>query len=130
MRTRRPARAQRCGFALLEILIVLLLMVVLVGGYLGLRGRSGGDEAEPRFPGEAQSLPGRAIQSGQSVECMSNLSQLRHAIYMETMERGTYPPALDRNWGVATQCPVSEYAYQYSLATGQVHCRTPGHEQY
>ena len=129
MAARRVVRFDRCGFVLIEILIVIVLIGLLAGGYFAVRGRSG-PEAEPRFAGEAQTLPGRAIQKGESVECTNNLNQLRQAILMEAMDTEVYPQALDPNWGVALQCPVSGYAYVYDPATGVVYCPTPGHEKY
>ena len=129
MTARWKLPGSRCGFVLIEILIVIVLIGLLAGGYFALRGR-GGQEQEPRFPGEAQTLPGKAIQKGHSVACMNNLSQLRQMLQMETMDTGTYPPALDPNWNVSLQCPVSGYAYVYDPATGKVYCPTPGHENY
>jgi len=121
--------SNRCGFVLVEILIVIVLIGLLAGGYFALRPRDG-QEAEPRFPGEAQTLPGKAIQKGQSVECMNNLNQIRQMLQMEQIDTGTYPPALDPNWPVPLRCPVSGYAYVYDPASGQVYCPTPGHEKY
>ncbi len=124
-------RGKHSGFALIEILVVIILIGLLAGGYFALRGRGGPEgESEPRFPGEAQTLPGKAIQKGESVECMNNLSQLRQMIQMETIDTESYPPALDPNWRVALKCPVSGYAYVYDPASGQVYCPTPGHEKY
>ncbi len=117
------------GFALVEIMIVLVLLALLAGGYFALRG-PGESEVEPRFAGEATTLPGRALQKGESVECMNNLSQLRQMLQMATIDTGTYPPALDPNWGVALKCPVSGYGYQYDPRTGRIYCPTPGHEKF
>lgn len=128
-RSQRWPASERRGFALIEILIVIVLIALLAGGYFAFRGRSG-QEPPPRFPGEAQTLPGRAIQKGQSAECMNNLNQLRQMIQMGTIDTGTYPPALDPDWRVALQCPVSGYAYQYDPVSGKVYCPTPGHERY
>ena len=117
---------KRRGFVLVEIIIVVVLLALLAGGYFALRGR-GASKPEPRFPGEATTLPGRAIQKGHSVECMNNLSQLRQMIQMVVIDTGTYPSQLDPSWGVPLQCAVSGYAYQYDPSTGRVHCPTPGH---
>lgn len=129
--SRLPLRGKRRGFVLLEILVVIALIGLLVSGYFVLRGGGGhGAESEPQFPGEAQTLPGKAIQKGKSVECINNLSQLRQMLQMETIDTGIYPLALDPNWGVALKCPVSGYAYGYDPASGQVYCPTPGHQNY
>ena len=131
MKVQTPLLTRRTGFVLIEILIVILLIALLASGYLALRGKSGPQEGtEPRFPGEAQTLPGRAVQKGHGVECMTNLRQLRQMIQVQTIDSGTYPQALDPSWGVVLQCPVSGYAYVYNPATGQVSCPTPGHERY
>ncbi len=121
--------SNRCGFALVEILIVIVLIGLLAGGYFALRARDG-QEAEPQFPGEAQTLPGKAIQKGQSVECMNNLNQIRQMLQIGAIGTGKYPPALDPEWGIPPRCPVSGYAYVYDPATGRVYCPTPGHEKY
>ena len=128
-RTSHVPRSNQWGFVLIGIIIVLVVVAVLASMYLGLRGR-GGQKAEPRFEGDAQTMPGRAIQKAESVECRSNLNQLRLAIQMEEIEAGSFPAALRREWGVSLGCPVSGYDYEYDPSTGKVRCPTPGHEDY
>ncbi len=122
--------SRRRGFALIEILVVVIIIGLLVGAYFGLRGRSSATQPQERFPGEAQTIPGKAIQKGESVECMTNLQQLRSCIEMYRIENDANPPQLDPSWGIALQCPVSGYLYQYDPQTGQVKCTTPGHQKY
>ena len=118
------------GFGMVEILVVMIIIVGLAALYFGLRGKP--EVAEPAFEGEAQTTLGKAIQKGESVECRSNLNQFRQMIQMETMSslEGTYPPALDKRWGLPLKCPVSGYDYKYDPQTGKVWCPTPGHEDY
>ncbi len=115
------------GFALVELLVVMVVLVGLAALYFGMRGK--GEKMEPRFEGEAQTTLGKAVQKGESVECQNNLRQLRLMIQMEAME-GSNPAQLDANWGVSLRCPVSGYEYRYNPETGQVWCPTPGHEGY
>ncbi len=115
------------GFALLELLIVIVVIVGLTALYFGMRGKE--KKPEPRFQGEAQTTLGKALQKGESVECQNNLRQLRLMIQMEAME-GSNPAQLDPKWGIPLRCPVSGYPYKYDPQTGQVWCPTPGHERY
>ncbi len=115
------------GFALVELLVVMVVIVGLTALYFGMRGKE--KKAEPRFEGEAQTTLGKALQKGESVECQNNLSQLRLMIQMQAME-GNNPPQLDPNWGVSLRCPISGYPYGYDPQTGRVWCPTPGHERY
>lgn len=115
------------GFALVEIMVVLVILVVLGAVYFGLRGNS--EKQKPAFKGQAQTTLGKAKQAGESVACRNNLNQLRQMIQMESMGGG--PPAkLSKQWGVPLQCPVSGYDYVYDPNTGQVSCKTPGHQDY
>jgi len=115
------------GFALVELLVVMVVLVGLAALYFGMRGK--GEKAEPKFEGEAQTTLGKAVQKGESVECQSNLRQLRLMIQMEAME-GSNPAQLNASWGVPLRCPVSGYEYRYDPQTGRVWCPTPGHENY
>ena len=115
------------GFALVEIMVVLVILVVLGAVYFGLRGNS--NKQKPAFEGQAQTTLGKAKQAGESVACRNNLNQLRQMIHMESME-GSLPAKLSEKWGVPLQCPVSGYDYVYGPNTGQVSCKTPGHEDY
>ena len=115
------------GFALVELLVVMVVLVGLAALYFGMRGKD--KKAEPQFEGEAQTTLGKAVQKAESVECRTNLSQLRLMIQMGATE-GSNPAQLDANWGVSLRCPVSDYPYGYNPQTGQVWCPTPGHERY
>ncbi len=115
------------GFALVELLVVMVVLVGLAALYFGMRGK--GEKVEPQFEGEAQTTLGKAVQKGESVECQNNLRQLRLMIQMDAME-GSNPAQLDPKWGIPLRCPVSGYLYKYDPQTGRVWCPTPGHEHY
>ncbi len=115
------------GFALVELLMVMVVLVGLAALYFGMRGK--GEEVEPKFEGAAQTTLGKAVQKAESVACQNNLRQLRQMIQMEAME-GSNPARLDPAWGLPLRCPVSGYEYRYDPRTGRVWCPTPGHENY
>lgn len=118
-----PSDCRQRGFVLVEILLVIAIIALLAGAYLGLRG--GQDEGEA---GEKKSTPARAIEKAHSVECMNNLRQLRMLIQMEVVDSGGYPKTLKEN--ALSRCPVSGKPYVYDPNTGQVRCTTPGHERF
>jgi hypothetical protein len=122
--------ARRSGLYL-ALLVIAFVAVALAGG-CGRKAVSSakGAAAPERFQGEAQTIPGKAIQKGDSVDCMNNLHQLRAAIEMAHDDTGAYPPALDVRWGVPLTCTATGYAYRYDPQTGKVRCPTPGHEKY
>jgi len=68
----------RAGLVLVEILLVIVIIGLLVGGYYGLT--RGGDE------GEDKSIPARSIDKAKSVECANNLNQLRQLIQIHVIE--------------------------------------------
>ncbi len=114
-------RRRAGGFALVEILLVLVIIGLLVAGYYGLSG--------PKQEGEAQSVPGRAIDKARSVDCANNLNQLRQLIQIEVIENGEYPRRFNPGeQGSIGRCPVSGQPYVYDPQTGEIHCTTPGHE--
>ncbi len=127
MNSGRRLASVRSGFAMVEIMVVLIIITALAALYFGTRGK--GEKAEPQFEGEAQTTLGKAVQKAESIECRTNLTQLRQMIQMESMEGGN-PGQLDADWGVPLRCPVSGYPYGYNPQTGQVWCPTPGHQDY
>ncbi len=127
MNSGRRLASLHSGFAMVEILVVMIVIMALAALYFGIRGK--GEKAEPKFEGEAQTTLGKAVQKGESVECQSNLRQLRLMIQMKAME-GSNPGQLDPAWGVPLRCPVSGYEYRYDPESGRVWCPTPGHENY
>lgn len=116
---------RRSGFALVEILVVIALLALLAGGYYGFRGKSGGTD-QPE-----QTVIGKAVGKAESVACQSNLNQLRQSIRMD-VDSGEQPPARIDTGAMASvsRCPDSGQPYTYNPQTGQVQCKTPGHERY
>jgi len=112
----------RNGFVLIEILVVVAIILILAGAYLGLHGKGGKNE---------KSLPAKSIEKAESVECMSNLNQIRQSIQMDTAT-GEGPPARIDTGVTASisKCPVSGKPYSYDARTGKVWCTTAGHERY
>ena len=121
---KRGNGVQARGFALVGLLLVLVIIGLALGAYLGL-GRKQADVED----GRATTTPGRAIEKAKSVECASNLRQLRMLVQTEMTVEGEYPRKLNADSGGAlTHCPVSGKPYSYDPRTGRVWCTTPGHE--
>ena len=113
------------GFALVELLLVVVIIMLVAGAYYGLgRKQPAGED------GQAATTPGRAIDKAKLVECANNLRQLRMLIQTEMTVDSDYPKKLNaENGGALTHCPVSGKPYSYDPRTGRVWCTTPGHEK-
>ena len=114
--------ARHRGFALIELLVVVVIVAVLAGLYFGVWGKRGG-------MGTTNSTPGEALEKAHGVECASLLNQQRQLIQMKVAEDSQYPAALDSST-VPSTCPVSGQPYNYDPQTGTVSCSTPGHEKF
>ncbi|MEA3403322.1 MAG: prepilin-type N-terminal cleavage/methylation domain-containing protein [Armatimonadota bacterium] len=113
----------QAGFALVEILLVIVIIGLLAVGYYGLSG--------PGEKGQEQekSIPARSIDKAKSAQCASNLNQCRQLIEMYVIEHGEYPKKFNPGQqGSIGTCPVSGKPYVYNPQTGEIHCTTPGHE--
>lgn len=117
----------RRAFSLVEILVVLVILLILFALFA------------PRLLGGSKGKNGKPIESpmqrGRSVECINNLSQLRQAYKIATMEDDAPRPQTLKEVGRSFpdsmfRCPVGHQPYQYDPATGRIWCVQPGHETY
>jgi hypothetical protein len=106
---------------MVELLVVMVIIVLLAGAYLGISKKSGGGKQAP--------TPKAATDKARGVECANNLQQLRALLEMENADKGAYPAALNPNNGMS-RCPVSGRPYTYDPQTGRAKCVTPGHETF
>jgi prepilin-type N-terminal cleavage/methylation domain-containing protein len=114
---------RRGGFALIELLVVVAIIAILAVGYVGFRGKG--------KRGGLETIPGKAIQQAESVECKSNLNQIRQMIQMDAADAEQYPARIDQGVTASiSKCPVSGQPYPYDPKTGRVWCTTQGHEKY
>jgi len=112
----------RNGFVLVELLVVVAIILILAGAYLGLSRKGGKNE---------KSIPAKSIEKAESVECMSNLNQIRQSVQMDTATGEAPPARIDAGVTASiSKCPVSGQPYGYDPQTGKVWCATPGHEKY
>lgn len=108
----------RFGFTMIGLVVALAIIAILAGVVYGLVGSGGTGQ------GEKKSIPARAIEKAESVECQSNLNQPRQAVSMQTMSGEPAPKSLEElNLGSISKCPVSGQPYGYDPATGRVWCR-------
>lgn len=121
------------AFGLIEILIGSLLIIWLAMTQIQNYTGAGQDLQTQAPPGKAATPTQRA----ESVECRSNLSQVRQAVTMYQSSNERLPASIQDLsaqgvTGSILSCPVggAQYAYTYDPRTGRVQCRYPGHEQY
>jgi len=126
-------RSNRGSWTLIGLLVVVAIIVIVVavkfaGGPMTTADKDKDllDEASTK-----KTTVGRAIDTGKSVACRSQLQQIRAGIeiYKQSSESGGPPPTLkDAVPNVSTayfSCPVSGQAYTYDPATGTAAC--PSH---
>jgi prepilin-type N-terminal cleavage/methylation domain-containing protein len=106
----------RRGFALIELIVVVVIIGILAGLYYGLQKKNGGP-----------TTPKAAMSKAQGTACASNLQQQRAYLQMQVTETEQYPAGLETQGGI-DKCPDNGQAYTYDPQTGQVVCTTPGHE--
>ena len=103
---------------MVELVVVVAIIALLAGAYLGLNKKGSK---------EGKSTPKAAMDKAKSVECASNLSQMRALVQMKLADDGKYPDQLEASPGI-DRCPISGQPYGYDPHTGRVWCTTPGHE--
>jgi type II secretory pathway pseudopilin PulG len=111
--------------SLIEILVVTAIIVLLAYYFIGRPNKQG------------ETTPVAVKKSALGAACRANLQQARTAIGMyRDQHDGQNPPSMSAvDLGVPPdflQCPVgkADYPYVYDPATGEIHCRYPGHERY
>jgi prepilin-type N-terminal cleavage/methylation domain-containing protein len=118
---------RRRGFSLVEILVVVVILLIILA------------ILAPRYLGGGKGPGGKPIESpmqrGRSVECINNLSQLRGALQIATLEEDAQRPQTLRDVGRGFpesmfSCPVGKQPYSYDPARGKIWCVQPGHESY
>ena len=127
MATKRLLAPGTRAFALVEVMVVLILMV-LVGGYFANQYLG----SHSAVTGKKQRTP---MVAAQDVVCQSNLSSIRQSM---AANRAGSPDA--KNPGSLMEmkeipaemrkCPVGGESYIYDPQTGTVSCPHPGHERY
>ena len=120
-------KAERRGFSLVEILVVLVIILVLLA------------IIAPRLFGTAKrpvtQRPQSVLQEARSTECINNLSQLRQAQRLAAVQDDEQRPQSLREIGRGFpesmfSCPVGKQPHSYDPASGRIACTYPGHERY
>jgi hypothetical protein len=115
---------------LVTLAIICILMVVVMKGsnMFGM----GGSQASPRADGRGTTVPGLVKANAQDEVCRSNLTQLRQSLQITSTTEDRFPASLEDTHLGATfyKCPMGGEPYDYNPATGEVHCRHPGHEKF
>ena len=120
------------GFSLVGILVSVGI-IIAIAAYIVIPSYTGAGVARTAPPGKAAT----PIQRAESVECRSNVAQIRQAITMYNTSNERMPASLQElsTYGLASSmmyCPVggSGYPYGYDPRSGRVGCRYAGHERY
>jgi len=121
-------RAGRAGQTLVGLLIVALIVIGLIVWFWGFGGR--GSKATSPVAPPAPSTIQAVREKAESVQCRTNLSQIRQMILMFQTDNGRNPMSLRELRLPATmlRCPVTGQPYQYDPKTGKVRC--PSHPNY
>ncbi len=122
----KKSNSERGFLTLIELLVVL----AIIFGFFWVFTGGGG---KPTRPGGPTTTPGMAIEQAKSVQCQTNLGQIRQAMEIFKMSNdGNLPRGLgELNLpSESTHCPVGKQEYTYDPQTGQVKCSTPGHDRH
>jgi hypothetical protein len=106
----------------------LLIVVVIIGGVVAWYFLWGPGRSRPASPPPV-STPGALREQAKSVECVTQLQQIRQALQMAQTTDGRYPASLTQlqAYGVTPSilyCPASQRPYQYDPSSGRVWCPT------
>ena len=113
--------SRHSGFTLIGMVVVLAIIGMLAVTMYGLGGKKDRGEGQT----ESKSIPARAIEMAESVECQSNLNQLRQMVSTYTMVGDPAPASLaELRMDYISRCPVSGKPYKYDPSTGRVQCET------
>jgi len=110
------------GLLVVIAIIAILAVVVTTGGF--------GDRKSTRKDGLGTTVQGAVRAKALDTSCTSNLQQIRMKIQMD-MNTEDQAPASLQDLGLPSdmlKCPIGKEPYEYDPATGQVHCKHPGHE--
>jgi prepilin-type N-terminal cleavage/methylation domain-containing protein len=123
MKVRRASTHRRLGLALIELVVAILIIALLAAAGYGLWRRGSGKDDK--------SIPAKAIDKAQSVECQNMLQQVRAGLQMAQMDSdGQFPASIPSDVAAYAKCPDSGQPYTYDAQSGTVSCSTPGHERY
>ena len=95
---------RRSASLLIELVVVVAIIALLAGAYLGLSKK--GSKGE-------KSTPKAAMDKAHGVECIANLQQAKALLQMQVSDEGHYPATIDTTNPIF-QCPVTHKAYIYS----------------
>ena len=113
------------GQTLIGMLAAIAIILILATIFLWPGGKDGDK-------GKGKSMPAQVKERAESVECQSNVRQIRMGVQMNTMAGEPAPKSLAelKYPAEVLQCPVGHQPYKYDPQTGQVQCVYPGHEKY
>lgn len=124
---------KRGNLSLIGLLAAVATIVVLAAMYFGKGGGTAtvkNDSTLLDQTSQKQTIIGKSIDTGKSVDCRQRLNQIRAGIATYKASSGTEQnPASfkDLQMGVSADyftCPVSNQPYIYDPATGTVKCQT------
>ena len=124
--------SNRGNWSLIGMLAAVAIIVILAAMYFGKGGGTTvrSDSKLLDQTSKKQTVVGRSIDTGKSVDCRSRLNQIRVGIstYKSTSGSEQNPASLkDLQMGVSADyfsCPVSKQPYVYDSAAGTVKCQT------
>jgi hypothetical protein len=118
----RSESTSRRAFSLVEILVVAIIIIALAAWLF------------PKYLSSAKSATGKTadspMQRAKGIECTNNLSQIRQALQIASMNEDK-PQSLQQLRGIPAsmfKCPVGGEDYRFDPQSQKVMCPHPGHE--